>query len=37
MKTLKNIFRSFTLLELLKGMSLTGKRFASKKIYCSIP
>ncbi len=31
MNTFKHYFRSFTLSELLKGMSLTGKRFGTKK------
>ncbi len=31
MNRLKNILRSFTLAELLKGMCLTGRRFMSKK------
>ena len=34
---LKNIVRSFTLSELLKGMSLTGKYFASKKFTVQYP
>lgn len=34
---LKNIIRSFTLFELLKGMSLTGKYFASKKFTIQYP
>lgn len=37
MSALKNIFRSFTLFELLKGMSLTGKRFGSKKFTIRYP
>ena len=37
MKNLIHLFRSFTLLELLKGMSLTGRRFASKKFTVQYP
>ncbi|NNC66630.1 MAG: NADH-quinone oxidoreductase subunit NuoI [Gammaproteobacteria bacterium] len=37
MKTLINIIKSFTLFELLKGMSLTGKRFATKKFTVQYP
>ena len=37
MKALINIFKSFTLFELLKGMSLTGKRFATKKFTVQYP
>ena len=37
MSTLLNIFKSFTLFELLKGMSLTGKRFATKKFTVQYP
>ena len=37
MNMLKNIVRSFTLSELLKGMSLTGKRFATKKFTVQYP
>lgn len=37
MKALINIVKSFTLFELLKGMSLTGKRFATKKFTVQYP
>ncbi len=37
MSMLKYIFRSFTFSELLKGLSLTGKRFASKKFTIQYP
>lgn len=37
MKYLTHIFRSFTLLELLKGMSLTGRRLVSKKFTVQYP
>ena len=37
MSMLKYIFRSFTLSELLKGLSLTGKRFVSKKFTIQYP
>ena len=37
MKSLINIVKSFTLFELLKGMSLTGRRFASKKFTVQYP
>lgn len=37
MNTLKNIIRSFTLSELLKGMRLTGRRFVSKKFTIQYP
>ena len=37
MKMLKHYIRSFTLFELLKGMSLTGKRFGTKKFTIRYP
>ena len=37
MKTIKVLFKRFTLFELLKGMRLTGKYFASKKITVQFP
>ena len=37
MKYLINIIKSFTLFELLKGMSLTGRRFVSKKFTVQYP
>lgn len=37
MSMLKNIIRSFTLSELLKGMRLTGRRLVSKKITIRYP
>lgn len=37
MQKIINIFKSFTLFELLKGMSVTGKRFASKKFTIQYP
>ena len=37
MTMLKNIIRSFTLSELLKGMRLTGRRLVSKKITIRYP
>ncbi len=37
MNRLINILKSFTLFELLKGMSLTGKRFTTKKFTVQYP
>lgn len=37
MKAVFNIIRSFTLFELLKGMSVTGRRFFSKKSTVQYP
>jgi len=37
MKALIKIVKSFTLFELLKGMSVTGKRFATKKFTIQYP
>ena len=37
MRKIINIFKSFTLFELLKGMSLTGKRFTTKKFTIQYP
>lgn len=37
MKALINIIKSFTLFELLKGMSLTGRRLVSKKFTVQYP
>ena len=37
MKSILNIIKSFTLFELLKGMSLTGRRFVSKKFTVQYP
>ena len=37
MKSLINIIKSFTLFELLKGMSLTGRRLVSKKFTVQYP
>lgn len=37
MNMFRNIVRSFTLFELLKGLSLTGKRFATEKVTIQYP
>ncbi len=37
MKSIINIIKSFTLFELLKGMSLTGRRLVSKKFTVQYP
>ena len=37
MKRIRNLIRSFTLSELLKGLRLTGRRFASKKLTVRYP
>ena len=37
LKKIRNLARSFTLSELLKGMSLTGRRFASRKLTVRYP
>ena len=37
MKKIRNLIRSFTLSELLRGMSLTGRRFASRKLTVRYP
>lgn len=37
MKALINLIKSFTLFELLKGMSVTGRRFVSKKFTVQYP
>ena len=37
MSRIKNLIRSFTLLELLKGMRLTGRRFVSRKSTVQYP
>ncbi len=37
LKRIRNLIRSFTLFELLRGMSLTGRRFASKKLTVRYP
>ena len=37
MSRIKDILRSFTLAELLKGMRLTGRRFVSRKFTVQYP
>ncbi|MXY14838.1 MAG: NADH-quinone oxidoreductase subunit NuoI [Proteobacteria bacterium] len=37
LKKIRNLVRSFTLSELLRGMSLTGRRFGSKKLTVRYP
>ena len=37
LNTIKHLIKSFTLFELLRGMSLTGKRFWSRKITVQYP
>lgn len=37
MKKIRNLIRSFTLSELLRGMRLTGRRFTSKKLTVRYP
>ena len=37
LKKIRNLVRSFTLFELLRGMSLTGRRFASRKLTVRYP